>query len=392
MIPLLGKIRSAFTIASPLTLAGKQEATVKVYMRVANNVLSADARPYINSSKLASFEDTVNESKTSKDTKELAWMLRRDLEGIYDDMIDRYCGLTGVGFDPVHKKVSHCIEVCQPLVKSGRYKEANRIYRKVAEDILSAASNLSSKAVVLLNQALSSTYETDNKETASKIRKSLDYVYEEFRLPDVYIEATSVSDCANDSSGKQVLLFGGAQLGEGLEYEAVTYTDKLVDGSSVCEFVGLEDGKNLGIFRGNISAARNGGFAGVRLVPIDQSSFKQLTFGCKGLSINVRNMGSKTERIKVTLPSQKNAKAFSWQCDVLLPLGEESQQIYLPFLYFWPSLFGHVLARNGNVDLEKVDAVGFLLSKITQNGKPNPEFAEGKFAIKIESIYGITDF
>ncbi len=172
-----------------------------------------------------------------------------------------------------------------------------------------------------------------------------------------------------------------------LKYDFFTFTDNLMGGKSEAEFTDWKEGSKFAIFHGKMMQANGGGFAGLRCLPKDQSAFKEFFYGCKGFLLSIRNTGPKTERLKMILASEKRSKAFNWQSDFVLPVKDETSEIYLPLLHFWPNMFGHVLANNGNVDLAKVDAIGLLLSKLTDNGKPNPEFSEDKFCIELESIH-----
>ena len=49
-------------------------------------------------------------------------------------------------------------------------------------------------------------------------------------------------------------------------------------------------------------------------------------------------------------------------------------------------MFGHVLSSPGNVDFQKVDCLGIILSHVTVDGKENLDFLEGEFGLAIRSI------
>lgn len=388
IVPMLGKMRGALAIGSPLFLAGKPESCLKVYMRVVNDLMSERNRSYFNAFKLKALEETMEYTSGCKDMDENARLIRSELESIYDGLIDEYCGLNGVSFDPIHKKISKTITICQPLVKAQNFKECARIYMRVAQDILSNAKSLSDKAFKMLNSVVCFNEESKDYEHAVlDLRKSLDYVYDEIRLPDLYREATNAAGYAQDCQGEHVLLVGATDTEKQVAYEFVMASDELMGGNSQAKFAAWSRDDRYGIFEGTLGNKNKEQFIALHSFPNDPLAFREDLEGSKGILIIIKNMGPKTERIKLLLGTDKGAKAFNWQCDFILPVKEVSTQIYLPFAYFWPSLFGHVLSNNGNVDIGMVSSVGVLLSSLTTNGKPSPEFAAGHFCLGIEAIF-----
>eukprot|EP00112_Aurelia_sp_Birch-Aquarium-sp1_P021276 Seg5686.1 transcript_id=Seg5686.1/GoldUCD/mRNA.D3Y31 product="hypothetical protein" protein_id=Seg5686.1/GoldUCD/D3Y31 len=393
ILPMLGKIRAAFAIAGPLSIAGKSQSSIKVYMRIVKELLSEDKRKYFSDSKLNSLEDKVEETKECDDADENARLIRSGLEDIYDDLIDHYCGLNGVTFDPAHQKISRAIELCRPLVRSGRYTDSIRIYKKIAEDLLTSCKTITEKALNRLQDALQFSFDCkDLQECNLKLRKSLDYVYDEIRLPEIYTGITvSVESQPSSYVGKKVLLFGYADFGKELEHDVIYLDDGIIDGKSRGEFIPRKPGENYGIFEGTVKVSPEGGFASVRFLPKDGDALKESLQGCKGLLLSLKNMKKQSIRPKLLLSSEKNSHAFNWQCGLNLPHQEEFTEIYLPLQGFWPTMFGHVLATNGNVQVDKVDSIGIMLSKLTEDGKLEPDFREGDFCVGIQWICAVKD-
>ena len=387
LVPLLGKIRASFTVAGPLSLAGKSQNSVKVYMRVVKEVLSEENRPHFSAKKLKLLEEKVRETQDSDDYDENARLVRSGLECVYDDLIDHYCGLNGVTFNPSHEKITRAQELCGPLVRSRRYEDAVRICRKVANDLLSDSS-LSQTAIKRLQDAVHFSLDCKDQSRANfKLRKSLDYVYDEIRLPEIYSELPIIEKPTANFEGEKSALFGKADFGEGLGIGKIIYlTDRVIDGKSSGEFSPWIDGFHLGVFKGSLKLSNDGGFASFRLMPEDDLEFKDRLDSCKGLIISIKNTSDVELRPKMVLSSERNVRAFNWQCGFSLPAKGEQHEVFLPLYHFWPTMFGHTLAHSGNVRMEYVDSVGIMLSRIEENGTCNNHFQECDFNLGIEYI------
>lgn len=388
-MPLLGKLRASFAVAGPLSVAGKWQSSIKVYMRIVNEILTEDKRSYFSSKKLRSLEETIKEVNDSDDVDEIARSIRKSLEDIYDDLIDHYCGLNGVTFNPSHEKITRSNELCRPLVRSRRYADSVRIFRKVAEDLLSDVT-LSKTALRRLRDAVDFSLDCkDQSEANLKLRKCLDYVYDEIRLPEIYSELPNIEKPTANAEGNRVELFGKSEHGEGLAFDIVYLHDRVMDGESSGEFSPWKEGFSLGVFEGSIKLTNHGGFASFRLIPKDDYEFKERIRGCKGFLISIKNMGKVQLRPKMQLSSEKNVRAFNWQCGFTLPAEGEKCEVFLPLHNFWPTMFGHTLANNGNVRLDYVDSIGLILSKLDENGRCSERFEECSFCLGIEWICAI---
>jgi hypothetical protein len=71
----------------------------------------------------------------------------------------------------------------------------------------------------------------------------------------------------------------------------------------------------------------------------------------------------------------------SWQVDFFAA----GAAVDLPFSSFVPSWRGRVL--EGQVlDTQRIVSVGFMLSKLTDLGFPNPQAPPGKFSLEVSSL------
>lgn len=356
-------------------------------MRIVKEVLSEENRSHFSAKTLKQLEEKVKETQDSDDFDENARLIRKGLETVYDDLIDHYCGLNGVTFNPSHEKITRAHDLCGPLIRSRRYEDAVRIFKKVADDLLSDTS-LSNTALKRLQDAVEFSLDCkDQSEANHKLRKTLDYVYDEIRLPEIYSQLPQIEKPIISADGEKVALFGKADFGEGLTIGKIIYlNDRVIEGTSNGEFSPWKDGFHLGVFRGSLKLSNNGGFASFRLMPEDDFEFKDRMNNCKGFLISIKNMSDSELRPKLVLFSEKNVRAFNWQCGFTLAARGEQREIFLPLYNFWPTMFGHTLAHSGNVRVEYVDSVGIMLSKIEENGSCNHQFQECDFSLGIDYI------
>ncbi|XP_065056138.1 uncharacterized protein LOC135684485 [Rhopilema esculentum] len=390
ILPVLCKLRAAFAIAGPLSIAGKSQNSIKVYMRVVKDILSEDKREYFSKKKIKLLEDKVAQTLDSGDIDENARMIREGLEGIYDDVIDQHCGLDGVNFHPSDEMISRAIELCRPLVKCGRYSDSARIYKKVVKELLNDTT-LTDHSLSQLQESIDfSDGCNDPSEVNSKFRKAVDYVYDEIRLPEIYADLPTLKDYGNNGTGPRVMLFGKANFGTGLGFNHMSLTDAIIGGKSTMELVDSSNESELGLLQGSVKDEDDKGFASVRLIPSDDYTFKERIRNARGILISLRSMCKVALRPKLQLQSEKNTRAFNWQCGFLLP-AEEETEVFLPLRHFWPSIFGHALPNNGNVQLDKVDSIGFLISKVEENGSCNPNFSGCDFSVAVNWIAAVKD-
>ena len=139
-------------------------------------------------------------------------------------------------------------------------------------------------------------------------------------------------------------------------------------------------------FYGTVSRTNRGGFASFRIVPIIKDELKKILCDVKGVRVEVKLLCNSNARYKLQLANEAHLKSFNWQSEFIVQPGHEFQYIDLDILSFWPTMYGHVLSSPGNVDFQKVDCLGIILSHVTVDGKENPDFEEGEFGLAIRSI------
>ena len=331
-------------------------------------------------------EELENGLKTSSECEnqsDAIWNLRHTLDVVYDEYVDMYCGVTDAKFNPIHLAISNAISLGMVLRGDKREEHQRDLYQKLAKDILGVPT-LSNESKSMVRSALEVDGDEDKRGTqVFALRKALDYVYDEVRLPDMHkklLESTSVDEMKK----KEEFLLDFTKKNETL----MTFTPKILNdtvmgGKSTSELKLKDD---VAEFCGSVSTESNGGFASIKFHPHNVEKLRDALKGCAGFTVVAKNLAEKVQRFKFQLVSVKKMRAFNYQSEIMLPPSSEFVPVFLHISTFWPTMFGHVLADQGKVDTSAVDAIGFLISKLCDDGKPNPDFNEGDFSIAIESV------
>lgn len=141
-----------------------------------------------------------------------------------------------------------------------------------------------------------------------------------------------------------------------------------------------QDTAQGGLWRGTVTTANNGGFAGARCRP-----FRPPIDASRYTGIRVRVTSPEGLRFKCIVRDNEewNGIAWTWCFDTLQ---NESVDIALPFSEAKPTKFAATLSEVPPLDTSKLVTVQFVLSKFEFDGELNPRFQEGSFSLKIESI------
>ena len=140
------------------------------------------------------------------------------------------------------------------------------------------------------------------------------------------------------------------------------------------------------MFKGNVSCYNRGGFSSFRIIPDDKKELTRALNGITGFIIEVKRSVDINPRFKFQLTNESHMKSFNWQAGFYTEQKDTFEKIYLDIKDFWPNLFGHVLSKPGNINMAKVDCLGFMISHVTVDGKKNPDFKEGEFDLAIKSV------
>lgn len=140
----------------------------------------------------------------------------------------------------------------------------------------------------------------------------------------------------------------------------------------------LEPGKFEGVFKGMVSTDNNGGFAGIRTkfeAPKDISS-------CKSFKLRVLGDGKRYKFIARDSEAW-NGIAWSFSFDTS---DQQWVDVTIPIKDLKPTKFARIVADSPPFNKKRLQGLQITLSKFEYEGKLNPNFAPGLFALNIDSI------
>ncbi|CAO2823499.1 unnamed protein product [Amaranthus hypochondriacus] len=178
------------------------------------------------------------------------------------------------------------------------------------------------------------------------------------------------------------LLFGS----EGNSFKDLPWgalDDVVMGGVSQSTFIidpkGGENGGAVGIFRGNVSTANNGGFTSVRTrnfpVPEDLSAYD-------GLELRVKGDGRRYKLI-VRTSSDWDTVGYTASFDTV---GGQWQSIKLPFSSLRPIFRARSVSDAPPFAAHNIVSLQLMFSKFEYDGKLNPTFVEGPFELPLSTI------
>ncbi|KAG9448199.1 hypothetical protein H6P81_014327 [Aristolochia fimbriata] len=142
---------------------------------------------------------------------------------------------------------------------------------------------------------------------------------------------------------------------------------------------GGENGGPVGLFKGNVSTANNGGFTSIRTrnfsVPEDLSAYEGLELRCKGNGLRYKLIvRTSSDWDTVGYTGSFDTEKGSWQT------------IRVPFSSLTPVFRARTVLDAQPFDSSKVISLQLMFSKFEYDGKLNPTFTEGAFELPLASI------
>jgi hypothetical protein len=140
----------------------------------------------------------------------------------------------------------------------------------------------------------------------------------------------------------------------------------------------IEPGETFdGTWKGIVSTANNGGFAGIRT-----KLFKLDASACSGILLKVRGDG---QRYKVIVRDDEDWNGTAWSESFDTVKGRTTE-IKLPFNKFKPTRFARVLPSFRPFDKKNFSGIQISLSKFEYDGDLNPRFKDGPFELQVLSF------
>mmetsp|Transcript_20483 Transcript_20483/g.28603 ORF Transcript_20483/g.28603 Transcript_20483/m.28603 type:complete len:281 (-) Transcript_20483:131-973(-) len=145
----------------------------------------------------------------------------------------------------------------------------------------------------------------------------------------------------------------------------------------------FEVGAESGRFSGYVDEANNGGFTGVRTLPLDSPLDMS---GVTGIRLKVKGDG---KRYKCTIRDTPDFNGITWTMEFDTQkgggFGGSWQTVDLPLNKFIATRFANIL-EGERLDTSQIWAIQLVLSKYAYDGKLNPKFQPGEMQLLVKSI------
>ena len=206
LLAMMTKIRAAQTLGATLCDRGMYQRSFTIYERLIKEALTEVMRPHFSCARLKTLEDALasvakdakeeDSSKDSNGPRDRAWCLRSAIDTVYDECLLDYNEVTDAMSPPnLNVLIKDTIKNAASSAASGDKPRATQQYVKLLEkmqnnkkyaDMVSPAA----KKLVEESLAVAKMSDDDLDSKNSKLRDSLDRVYNEIRLPDLYAPST----------------------------------------------------------------------------------------------------------------------------------------------------------------------------------------------------------
>lgn len=392
LLSMMTKIRATQTLGAALCDKGSHTRAYDLYKKIIREMLADSMQENFRLDQIMKLEEALKNAEGAEKPEDKAWFLRSTIDTVYDLCIGDFNAVESMKPPSLHTQIKDTIRSASTQIDGGNLRNGMEQYAMLLKQIQSNTKYKNSISPAALKQIDISVKEAeatvDARESATMLRSSLDRIYNEIRLPEVYSPCSgpqsAVKGVAKRSEGILMIDFRQAD-GSLFPYDLQCLNDKVMNGGSDSNIELMQDEKYLR-FNGTLSRINRGGFASFRIVPTDKSEMAKVLKDVTGINIEVRNLTKSNKRFKFQLANEAHLKSFNWQSEFIVEPSEDFQVINLDILSFWPTMFGHVLSSPGNVDFHKVDCLGVIISHVTVDGKENPDFIEGKFGLAIRTI------
>ncbi|XP_057301304.1 uncharacterized protein LOC130635832 isoform X2 [Hydractinia symbiolongicarpus] len=396
LLTMMTKIRAAQTLGAALSDKGRHTCAYDLYLKTINQMLDSDMQTNFSIPHIMKLENAIRlaENETQKENK--TWLLRSNLDSVYDECISMYNAVDSQKPPNLQEKIKDTINSVLPDVDAGDYKASLQKYTALLKHIQNEKryrNLMSAEALKLLDESIEKAEASDDMEhSVSQVRESLDRIYNEVRLPNVYSpEKFRQVNRPKAKTQNAMMMINFQKKDDSLfEYNIQGLDDRVMNGESESNVEFLENEAYVK-FVGTISRANRGGFASFRVVPSQKAEMCKVLTGTRKIIIEVKNLAKTNSRYKFQLANEAHLKSFNWQSEFFAEPNEDFKKISLDVQSFWPTMFGHVLSSPGDVDFTKVDCLGIILSHVTVDGNNNPDLVEGEFGLAVRSISIVKD-
>ncbi len=146
-----------------------------------------------------------------------------------------------------------------------------------------------------------------------------------------------------------------------------------------------------GLWRGVVTDANNGGFAGIRSKPFANGLVLDMS-GCKGVILKVRStkegeeegkMIRRGQRYKFVVRDTTDFNGICWTTEFDVLPTTTTTEIRIPFAQQIPTIFAKTIRRQKKFDHTNIVGFQVAYSKFEYDGRLNAKFQLGEFNLQL---------
>lgn len=187
---MMTKIRAAQSLGSALCGKSHHKRGYELYKKTAKEILNEGTARYFSDEHLDILQEALDASENMSNEQEKAWQLRSAIDTVYDNCINELNDVDSQRPPAFQIQIKDCINEASPYVNAGNYHEGLSKYTtllKRFQNNIHFKKAISNDTLAMVAQVLNAVIHGDDLQySVKKARESLDRLYNEIRLPDVY--------------------------------------------------------------------------------------------------------------------------------------------------------------------------------------------------------------
>ena len=197
-VATMSKLRSAQTLGSALSRGGNYTKAFTLYVKTIDSLLSSDIAMHLSKSQIEILTTALANIQSVEDDSKKAFILRIAIDEVYDSCMTGNNEVQLQSDSDIQSEMLKVIKIGSNMIQSGNRREGLKLYidflmRFQKSTAFREQISLSSQKIV--NQRLSEVEQSFNLDLESSImniHSTLDVIYSELRLPDVYMVSLQV--------------------------------------------------------------------------------------------------------------------------------------------------------------------------------------------------------
>lgn len=173
-----------------MTSKGKHAEAYQKYEEVINKAMDDDMRDMFTEEQQLLLEQALLDAERKESADEKAWLLRVAIDSVYDQCISNYNAVTSAKPPSLHVLIKDAIKNSSDHFERGEHSRGIALCTNLLKKMINTRTYremVSPAAKKLVSEFLESDKMVEDiNDNASKVRATLDRVYNEIRLPDIY--------------------------------------------------------------------------------------------------------------------------------------------------------------------------------------------------------------